>query len=133
MPEASEISFTDAFPTLLTSESSLADLNSRLTKAIPMERFRPNIVVRGSAPFDEDSWSCLRAGEAVFHASAACLRCVITTTDQRTGKRDGVEPLRTLGIYRRAADHSGVMFGQYLVHSGAGTLRVDDVLSVQTR
>jgi uncharacterized protein YcbX len=98
-----------------------------------MDRFRPNIVVRGSAPFDEDSWRSLRIGEVVFHASAACLRCVITTTDQRTGKRDGVEPLRTLGIYRRAADRSGVMFGQYLVHSGTGTLRAGDMLLVQTQ
>lgn len=128
--EAPEISFTDAFPTLLTSESSLADLNSRLPKAIPMERFRSNIVVRGVAPFEEDNWSCVSAGEIVFQPSAACLRCVITTTDQETGMRDGVEPLRTLGLYRRAPDGSGVMFGRYLVHSGMGTLHVGDLLSV---
>lgn len=128
---APPISFTDAFPTLLTSEASLADLNTRLPHPVPMNRFRPNIVVRGTAPYEEDTWRTVRANSVAFGCSAACLRCTITTTDQQTGERHGVEPLRTLAAYRRAADDSGVMFGQYLVHSGRGTLRVGDPLIVE--
>lgn len=123
-----DISFTDAFPTLLITEASLADLNMRLPHAIPMNRFRPNIVVRGASAFAEDTWHRVRISDVVFHCSAACLRCVITTTDQRTGERDGAEPLATLATFRRAPDGTGVMFGQYLVHSGRGRLRIGDAL-----
>ena len=126
----SEISFTDAFPTLLTSEESLADLNSRLPRPLLMNRFRPNIVVRGSAPYEEDTWKAVGAGGIVFGCAAPNLRCVITTIDQQSGKRDGAEPLRTLATYRRAQDGSDVMFGQYLVHSGTGKLRVGDPLVI---
>jgi len=128
---APQISFTDAFPTLLTSESSLVDLNTRLPRPIPMNRFRPNIVVRGSAPYEEHTWSRVRAGDMVFGCPAACLRCVISTTDQQTGDRDGAEPLRTLATYRRSSDGGGVMFGQYLVHSGSGKLRLGDVVTTE--
>jgi len=128
---APPISFTDAFPTLLTSEASLADLNSRLPHAIPMNRFRPNIVILGTSPYEEDTWRAVRGNGLAFGCSAACLRCVITTTDQQTGARDSVEPLGTLATYRRGPD-GGAMFGQYLVHSGSGTLRVGDVLVVES-
>lgn len=122
------ISFTDAFPTLLVSEASVQDLNTRLPQPIPFDRFRPNILVTGTAAYEEDTWRSIAADDLVFGCSAACLRCVITTTDQRTGERDGAEPLRTLATYRRAPDGSGVMFGQYLVHSGSGRLRVGQEL-----
>jgi hypothetical protein len=95
-----------------------------------MDRFRPNIVVRGCGPYEEDSWSSLRAGGLVFGCAAPNLRCVITTIDQQTGMRDGAEPLRTLATYRRASHQTGVMFGTYLVHSGIGRLRVGDVLEI---
>ncbi len=127
---APQISFTDAFPTLLVSEASAADLNSRLPHPIPINRFRPNIVVRGAIAYEEDTWSTVRSRNISFRCSAACLRCVITTTDQLTGERDGAEPLRTLASYRRGVDGMGVMFGQYLVHSGGGKLRVGEALSV---
>ena len=127
-----EISFTDAFPTLLISEASLADLNARLPKPLPMDRFRPNIVVRGCGPYEEDSWSTIRVGNVVFGCATPNLRCVITTIDQQTGRRDGSEPLRTLATYRRAPDASGVMFGQYLVHSGTGKLCIGDALEVES-
>ena len=127
-----EISFTDAFPTLLTSEASLADLNGRLPEPLPMDRFRPNIVVRGCRPYEEDSWTTIRSGGVVFGCAAPNLRCVITTIDQQTGTRDGAEPLRTLATYRRASDQSGVMFGTYLVHSSVGRLRVGEAFEVDT-
>ena len=126
-PRGHDISFTDGFPTLLTSEESLADLNRRLSAPVPMDRFRPNIIVRGGAAYEEDTWNRVRCGDLVFGCASPDLRCVITTTDQQTGRRDGPEPLRTLATYRRAAG-GGVMFGQYLVHSGTGALRVGDAL-----
>lgn len=129
--QAPEISFTDAFPTLLISEESLADLNTRLPKSLLMDRFRPNIVVRGCAPYDENTWKRVQAGGIVFSCATPCERCVITTIDQETGTRDGVEPLRTLATYRRVPGGSGVIFGQYLIHSGSGKLRVGDALTTE--
>ena len=126
------ISFTDAFPTLLISEESLADLNRRLPEPVAMDRFRPNIVVRGCTAYEEDTWRTARSGNVVFGCAAPSLRCVITTTDQQTGMRVGVEPLRTLETYRRAPAGNGVMFGQYLVHSGTGTLRLGDELTTES-
>jgi hypothetical protein len=128
---APQVPFTDAYPTLLASEESLADLNTRLPHPIPMNRFRPNIVVRGAAPFAEHTWTSLRCGEVVLGSAAACLRCVVTTTDQQTGMHDGVEPLQTLAKYRRSPDGRGVMFGHYVVHPTRGTLRVGDSLVVE--
>jgi uncharacterized protein YcbX len=127
---APDISFTDAFPILLAAEESLADLNTRLPAAIPMSRFRANIVVRGAEAYAENNWGDVAIGEISFTGAAACLRCVVTTTDQQTGRRDGPEPLRTLATYRRSSDGSGVMFGQYLVHHANGRLRIGDTLKI---
>ena len=128
---SSEISFTDAFPTLLTSEESLADLNNRLATPLPMDRFRPNIVLRGCAPYEENTRNVVRVGDLLFGCANTCLRCVITSTNQQTGVRAGVEPLRTLATYRLSQDGRGVMFGQYLIHSGTGQLRVGDHITAE--
>jgi uncharacterized protein len=122
-----DIPFVDAYPLLLTAEESLHDLNARVAEPLPMNRFRPSIVVRGAAPYAENSWSSLTAREVQFRLSTPCLRCVVTTTDQQSGERVGNEPLRTLATYRRG-ESGGVMFGQYLIHSGPGTLRVGETL-----
>jgi uncharacterized protein len=127
------VNFADAFPFLGIGEASLADLNRRLTaqgeEALPMDRFRPNLIFSGSEPFAEDTWTRFRVGDMVFHAAGACTRCVITTTDQATGQR-GKEPLRTLATYRRNADDpADVNFGQNLIHeTKRGTLRLGDEL-----
>ena len=94
-----------------------------------MNRFRPNIVVRGCGPYDENTWHVVRSGDVEFRSGAACLRCVVSTIDQEDGRGDGVEPLRTLATYRRAPA-GGVIFGQYLIHSGSGKLRVGEALLV---
>ncbi|MCI0436243.1 MAG: MOSC domain-containing protein, partial [Gemmatimonadetes bacterium] len=129
------VSFADAFPFLVIGEASLADLNDRLIAqdedALPMNRFRPNLVVSGCAAFAEDAWPRFRVGEIVFRAGGPCTRCVMTTTDQFTGER-GKEPLRTLARYRRnASDPTDVDFGQNLIHeTKSGTLRVGDRVEV---
>ena len=121
------ISLNDGAPLLLTTEASLADLNGRLASPIPMSRFRPNVVVSNTAPFEEDMWHRITAGDVEFEVAKACPRCVATTVDQSTGKK-GVEPLRTLETYRRGKD--GVLFGQNVTHVAPGTISVGDSVRV---
>ena len=122
-------SLQDATPFHLTSEDSLADLNRRMPSAIPMNRFRPNLVVRGAEPYAEDGWKRMAIGENVFRWIKPCTRCVMTMTDQETGVRARRDPLFTLSTYRRLG--SEVAFGHYLVADAwAGTLRVGDVIAV---
>lgn len=120
-----EVSFADAFPFMLLSEASLADLNARLATPLPMNRFRPSLVVSGTEAYAEDAWGRFRIGEVVFHGATRCGRCVVTTTDQLTAER-AAEPLRTLATYRRDAG-GDVMFGRNLVHeTKTGRLAVGD-------
>jgi MOSC domain-containing protein len=125
--EPRRLSLTDGAALLLTGESSLADLNRRLPEPVPMSRFRPNIVIRGGDPFVEDSWRHIAVGDVHFEVARGCPRCVATTVDQATGTT-GVEPLRTLSRFRRAAN--GVLFGQNIVHLGPGRVAVGDKVSV---
>lgn len=117
------VGFADAYPFLLVSEASLAALNERLAAPVPMNRFRPNLVVGGVAPHGEDSWSRGAIGGVPFVVTKQCERCVLTTIDQDTGV-GGREPLRTLASYRTHARH--VLFGVYLAHSACGTVGVGD-------
>ncbi len=121
------VGLADGFPFLLASEDSLADLNARLESPVPMNRFRPNVVVRGCEPFAEDGWQLVRISFISFRVVKPCARCAITTVDQRTATT-GKEPLRTLARFRRARE--GVLFGQNLVHDGKGTLHTGDPVEV---
>lgn len=125
-----QVGFADAFPFLLLSEASLAELNRRLAKPVPMDRFRPNLVVAGCGPHAEDGWAELEVGGIRLECVAPCARCIITTTDQRTGERFR-EPLATLAGYRRV--DGKVLFGQNLVHHGRGVLTVGDECRVVDR
>jgi uncharacterized protein YcbX len=126
-PAGVRVSFADAYPFLLISEASLEELNSRLTHPLPMNRFRPNLVIDGCAPHAEDSLRKFELGGMTFRPVKPCDRCVVTTTDQETLAR-GVEPLRTLATYRKVG--GGVMFGQNVVHQGTGQLIVGASLLV---
>jgi uncharacterized protein YcbX len=125
--ESNQVGFADGYPFLLISEESLADLNTRMQEPLPMNRFRPNIVVSGGEPYGEDRWRRIRIGAIVFHVVKACARCVITTTDQETSAR-GHEPLATLATFRRSA--RGVLFGQNLIHTETGMIRCGDRVEV---
>lgn len=122
-----ELMFADGYPLLLISEESLADLNARLDRPLPMNRFRPNLVVAGLGAFGEDSVRLLRIGETVIELVKSCARCVITTTDQETGER-GREPLRTLAAYRTI--DRGIRFGQNGVPRTVGALAVGDPVEI---
>jgi uncharacterized protein len=129
------VSFADSCPLLAIGEASLADLNDRLVarqeEPLPMNRFRPNLVVGGGAPYAEDAWHRVRIGDIVLRSAGPCARCPITTTDQETAER-GKEPLRTLATYRRdPLDPTDVNFGLNLIHeTKRGVIRVGDAVEV---
>jgi hypothetical protein len=121
-------SFTDGFPLLVIGAASLADLNARLARPLPMDRFRPNLVIEGAAPFAEDAWQRIRIGAVELALVKPCSRCMITTTDQARGARDGDEPLRTLASYRRRGGE--VYFGMNAVHAAPGRIAVGEAVEV---
>lgn len=127
--------FSDAFPWLLISQGSLDDLNSRLDAPLPMNRFRPNIVVAGLNAFEEDTVAELTLGSVALRPVKPCTRCAITTTNQDTGERTGDDPLRTLRTYRLDRQLKGVTFGQnVIIRSGVGSwLSLGDRLAVEHR
>ncbi len=167
MPETSErhvspqfdtggdiVSFADGYPLLLIGEASLKDLNDRLIEKyhdeeygehlpLPMNRFRPNVVVKGSKAFEEDGWAKVRIGETVFRVAKPCARCVMTTIDQSKGEFDGKEPLKTMASYRLGQQvHPGrfeslgqtataVLFGENLIpENPGGIIKVGDQIEV---
>jgi uncharacterized protein YcbX len=127
------VGFADGYACLVTGEASLGELNKRLAARgapdVPMNRFRPNIVVKGAAPFAEDAWENIRIGGAVLRAAKPCGRCQVTTTDQNTGEVTGPEPLATLGTFRDKGD-LGVCFGTYFVAVETGPMRTGDAVEV---
>jgi uncharacterized protein len=128
-PGEDVVSFADGYPFLLIGTGSLNDLNSRLSEAVPMNRFRPNFVVEGAEAFAEDTWRKIRIGESVFHLVKPCGRCVMTTVDQATGEKTGKEPLATLSTYRSV--NGKVLFGQNLIaDKPGGVVRVGDEVEV---
>lgn len=126
-----DVSFADGYPLLLIGQASLDDLNSRLVDdpvhPLSMRRFRPNVVMSGGAPFQEDQFSRVRLGAVSFRGVKRCDRCVMTTLDPDTGTQSK-EPLRTLAGYRK--EDGNVLFGMNLIHDSIGVLRVGDAVEV---
>jgi uncharacterized protein len=122
------VSFADGYPMLIASEDSLGNLNTRIIAnggaAIPINRFRANIVVRGASPWEEDTWQDFAVGAVNLRAVKPCARCQVTTTDQASGEVRGPEPLRTLASFRATA--KGVHFGMNLVPLKLGNISVGD-------
>ncbi|MFC4314780.1 MOSC domain-containing protein [Steroidobacter flavus] len=110
--------FSDGYPWLLISQGSLDELNRRMDKPLPMNRFRPNIVVDGLPPFGEDSVDEFVAGAVRLKVVKPCDRCVVTTTDQITGERNSDEPLKALKEFRFDRNLRGVLFGQNMILTG---------------
>ncbi|MDT0610477.1 MOSC domain-containing protein [Streptomyces lancefieldiae] len=128
------VTFADGFPLLLVTTASLDALNSLIARGehaeegpLPMNRFRPNLVVSGTDAWAEDGWSRITVGEVAFRVAKPCGRCVVTTTDQGTAGR-GREPLHSLGRHRRV--NGKLVFGQNLVPVGHGTVRVGDPVRI---
>lgn len=126
-PAQATVSFADGFPLLVLTQASLDSLNARLPAPVPMDRFRPNLVVAGAAPHAEDGWRQLRIGGNLLTLVKPCARCVIPSIDQATAARDP-HINRVLASYRRRDGE--VFFGQNAIHDGAGTLAVGDRVAV---
>lgn len=128
------VSLADGYPLLITTLASLDALNALIARGnhpdegpLPMNRFRPNVVVSGAEAWAEDGWERVAIGDAVFRGARECGRCVVTTTDQTTALR-GKEPLQTLARHRRIG--KSLAFGRLLVPVRLGTLRVGDEVRV---
>ena len=125
------VTFADGFPLLLTTTGSLDQLNEWLTAAgdqpVPMNRFRPNVVVSGHQPWAEDQWRRIRIGAVSFRVAKPCGRCVVTTTDQSTGQR-GQQPLRMLAARRQFGQE--LVFGQNLIPDAPGQIHVGDPVEI---
>ncbi len=122
-----QVGFADGFPFLLLTEASLSDLNQRLSEKLPMNRFRPNIVVSGTKPFAEDTWKKIAINGIEFDVVKPCARCVITTVNQDSGIA-GSEPLKTLASFRRS--DGKVLFGQNLTHASEGKIAIGDGVEI---
>ena len=121
------VGFADSHPFVLISQASLDDLNQRLDVAVPMNRFRPNIVVTGCSAFAEDDWKRIRIGQIEFVVSKPCARCVMITIDQDKAELSK-EPMKTLAGYRTVGKK--VMFGQNLVHESQGVIKLGEPVEV---
>lgn len=134
-PSPVPVSFADAFPILVTTTGSLAALNEDIEKhggdPVPMARFRPNIVIDCDEPWAEDHWSQLKIGDVILDLVKPSDRCIVTTTDQKTGERMGKEPLASLARIHRSTDPriNGVIFGENAAPRTLGEISVGDNVS----
>lgn len=138
-----KVGFADSFAFLLTSEVSLASLNLHLDEAIPMNRFRPNIVVNGPGlePYDEDFWREVKIGGMRAFVVRACARCAVPDTEQTTGQRPDRPVTAALKESRHGFDSTdpdlpqGNFFGQNLNHilEPGLTIKVNDAVTVLRR
>lgn len=123
-----EVSFADGYPFMVTSQASLNELNTRLEEPLPMNRFRPNFVIAGTEPWEEDNWKQLTIGSTVFSVVKPCSRCKVTTINQENAEK-GQEPLRTLSTYRKF--NNKIIFGQNLILKSPGEIKVDDEVKIE--
>jgi uncharacterized protein len=123
------VSFADGYPVLLTNTASLDLLSEKLGTPVPMNRFRPNLVVKTDLPFAEDHWQRLQIRDVPLVMAKPCERCIVITTDQNTGDRHPAqEPLRTLGTFRRT--EKGILFGINLMPTQQGRISIGDRVEI---
>lgn len=116
--------FADSASFLVVNAASLTDLNSRLKEPVPMNRFRPNIVIEGAPAWAEDHWKSLACGTVKLDFALACGRCQVITQDQLTGIPRSRDPLLTLSQFRRKGN--SIEFGMHAVQRSLGPLKVGD-------
>ncbi|MFK7924819.1 MAG: MOSC domain-containing protein [Bacteroidia bacterium] len=122
------VSFADGYPHLIIGQSSMDELNARLEEAVPVDRFRPNLVFTGGRPHAEDDWDSFEVGGIKFDCVKPCVRCQVPNIDQLTGEMKK-EPNRTLAKYRQTDNK--IMFGMNLIHEGEGEIAVGMDLKVK--
>lgn len=127
------LSLADTGPILLTTRESMDQLNEWVADGpepdpLPMDRFRPNVVVTGTnGPYVEDAWQLIRIGSVTYRFAEWCDRCSITLIN-RTTLKHGKEPIRTLARHRRWDNKT--WFGVRIVPLQTGTIRVEDPVVV---
>jgi len=121
-------------PVSVSNVASLEDLNGHLKSPVPMNRFRMNVVIEGLAPFQENEIDSLSTATVSLERVTVAERCIIVTTDQKTGERRKSDLLQTLNkFHRRPKDErfgSGLVFGAYMAVGREGVLRVGDKMQV---
>jgi uncharacterized protein YcbX len=128
--------FADAYPLNLVGLSSVhaaSDMQPHGSPALRVLRFRPNIVLAGSEPFAEDSWTKIRIGSGEYHVACRCVRCKVPNIDLETGARHQVEPYKTLITKRNidtGAPNLGCMGMQMVPVLQEGKMAVGDVIEV---
>ncbi|MFI5385338.1 MAG: MOSC domain-containing protein [Fimbriimonadales bacterium] len=122
------VGFADSNPILVAGQASIDDLNARLATSIPIRRFRPNIILTGSAPYEEDGWAEIRIGEVLLRRTKRCARCAVPTIDIETAIPSD-EPLRALNSYRKV--DGKVWFGCFYAPDSLGTVSVGDGAAVR--
>jgi len=133
-PTPAPIGFPDGYPVLVCNLASLADLNTRLPQPMPMERFRPNVVLEGLPAWAEDRIAALTVGPVTLRLVKPCLRCSIPSLDHLTGEPVfNVLPVLKRFRFNRAL--RGVMFGENAVieHGSGEELRRGDAVRIQWR
>lgn len=125
--EGDKTAFSDGFPLLLISQASLDDLNSRLEAPITMSRFRPNIVVEGCQPYEEDTWKKIQIGDITYRIVKPCSRCLIPSINIETAEKEK-EPSKTLISYRKRDDK--VFFGQNVIAEMNGQIDVGMTVNI---
>ncbi|GHA03958.1 molybdenum cofactor sulfurase [Arenicella chitinivorans] len=121
------VGFADGYPCLIASQASLDDLNQYLKPPIDMRRFRPNIVISGSAPYAEDQWQKLKIGDMIFDLVKPCSRCIIPSIDPDSGEKQ-MAVNQVLMAHRRRGRNT--FFGQNAIHQGRGELRIGQTVEV---
>ena len=126
-PSSQLVAFSDGYPLLILTEASLDELNRRLPEPVPMDRFRPNLVIRGADAHAEDSWRRIRIGAAEVSLVKPCSRCAIPGIDQQTGERDP-HINRVLATYRRC--EGVIYFGMNAVAASGTQFHVGDRVEI---
>ncbi|KRC66912.1 sulfurase [Aeromicrobium sp. Root236] len=130
---AEPLSLADTGPLLLTTTSSLAQLEAWIAEeqepqAMAMQRFRANVVVEGSeVPFAEDDWRAIHIGDVPYRFGEHCDRCMVTTIDPVT-LAHGKEPIRTLARHRKWDGKT--WFGIRIIPLATGKVSVGDEVTI---
>ena len=121
------VGFADGFPLLITSEASLDDFNIKLSDPIEMERFRPNLVISGNAPYAEDDWQRISINNIEFSLVKPCSRCIMPSVNPATGEKEMRvnEALLEYRCYNRKT-----YFGQNALYDQPGTICVGDEVTI---
>lgn len=125
--QGDKVNFSDGFPFLITSEASLDSLNQAMGLELPMQRFRPNLVISQCKSYAEDSWREIAINNISFRLPKPCSRCSVPTIDTETAETNK-EPLTTLSRLRKW--NNQVYFGQNALHNDSGELSINSPVEI---